>query len=103
MSESKLTAEEAFDTLTGFDEIAIAQHFGRNVGDLGVNDVSMFARALIFVFKRRDGATDDEARNAVLAMPLKECNAFFGEANAEESGKDSPSEEPSGNSLSSVS
>lgn len=103
MTESKLTAEQAFDSLTGFDEFAIAQHFGHNVADLAENNVSMFGRALIFAVKRRDGATDDEARNTALGLSLKECNDFFDEANAEESGKGEQPEEPPGTSLSSVS
>jgi hypothetical protein len=46
---TELTAEEVFDSLTGFDEIAIAQHFGRTVSDLAQSDASMFGRALVFV------------------------------------------------------
>jgi hypothetical protein len=55
MTECSMTAEEVFDSLTGFDEIAIAQQFRHTVADLAQNDVSMFARALVFVAKRRDG------------------------------------------------
>lgn len=111
MSETQQTSEEVFDSLTGFDEIAIAQHFGQTVMDLAAKDQSMFGRALIFVVKRREGANDDDARNAALGLTMKEYVAYFDdanvEANAEELGKDEqpeeqPEEQPA-TSLSSVS
>ena len=103
MSATTQTAEEVFDSLTGFDEIAISQHFGRTVSDLGSQDQSMFGRALVFVVKRREGANDDDARNAALGLTLTDLVGFFAEA-SEESGKDETRPEPQpGTSLSSVS
>jgi hypothetical protein len=88
--------------VTGFDEIAIAQHFGRTISELA-KDESMFARALVFVVKRRDGASDDDARNAALGMALKEITPFFNESSEDEAGKEqAPAEQPE-TSLSSVS
>lgn len=90
-----LTAEEVFDSLTGFDEIAIAHHFGRTVAELAEKDSSMFGRALVFIVNRRDGATDDDARNAALGLTIKEFNkGFFAEPSEAEAGKD-VSPEPS--------
>ena len=104
MSEIDQTAEEVFDSLTGFDEIAIAHHFGSTVADLAENDTSMFGRALVFIVKRREGATDDEARNAALGMTMREYNNdFFAEKSAEEAGKDEQPEPSPETSLSSVS
>lgn len=103
MSTVELTAEQTFDSVTGFDEIAIAQHFGRTVSELAEKDASMFGRALVFVLKRRDGATDDEARTAALEMTFGEFQKFFAEASEEEAGKDEASEPPPAQSLSSVS
>lgn len=100
---TELTIEEVSDSLTGFDEIAIAQHFGRTVTDLAQHDPSMFGRALVFVVERRDGKSDDDARNAALGMTLKEYAAFFPDVSEGESGKDEPSEERPANSLTSVS
>lgn len=100
---SALTAEEVFDSLTGFDEIAITQHFGRTVSELAEKDQSMFGRALVFVVKRREGATDDEARNAALGLAMKDYVAFFPDASVEESGKDEQPEVQPENSLSFVS
>ena len=103
MSEIDQTAEEIFDSLTGFDEIAIAQHFGRTVGEMAEKDQSMFGRSLIFVVKRREGVNDDDARNAALGLTMKEYVAYFADASTEESGKDEGSETPIDSSPSSAS
>lgn len=104
MSEIKQTAEEVFDSVTGFDEIAIAQQFGRTVGELAEKDQSMFGRALVFVVKRRDGASDGDAYQAALGMSVKELtSSFFAEASEEEAGKGEPLAEQPEASLSSVS
>lgn len=103
MSQIKQTAEEVFDSVTGFDEIAIANHFGATVQELAEKDASMFARALIFVVKRRDGLDDNEARNAALGLSMKEFREFFAEASDEEAGKGEEPEQQPGTSLSSVS
>jgi hypothetical protein len=103
MDQAPQTMEDVAQSLTGFDEIAIAQQFGRTVTDLGQNDATMFARALVFIIKRRDGATDEEAKNAALEMSLKDSAAVFATPSEEESGKDEQPEEQPGTSLSSVS
>lgn len=89
------TAEEMMESLTGHDEMAIAQHFGRNVGDLMSKDSLMLARAMVFVAKRRTDLNDDDARNAALDMSFKEVMAFFADPaeESEESGKDEPEPE----------
>jgi hypothetical protein len=104
MSTVAQTAEEVFDSLTGFDELAIAQQFGRTVTDLAEHDPTMFGRALVFVAKRRDGAADADAKNAAFEVPLKQMNeGFFATPDSDESGKDEQPEEQPGTSLSSVS
>lgn len=103
MSQIDQTAEQVFDSVTGFDEIAISQHFGRTVQELAEKDASMFGRSLIFVVKRREGATDDEARNAALGLTFGEFQTFFAEATEEEAGKGEQPEESPATSLSSVS
>lgn len=103
MSQIDQTAEQVFDSVTGFDEIAISTHFGRTVQELAEKDASMFGRALVFVVKRREGLADDEARNAALGLTFGEFQAFFAEPSEEEAGKDEPSEASPASSLSSVS
>lgn len=103
MSTVEQTAEEIFDSVTGFDEIAITQAFGCPVVKLAQEDASMFGRAMVFIAKRREGASDDDARAAALAMTTKEFTEYFAEDSPGESGKDEPPEEPPATSLTSVS
>lgn len=104
MTQIKQTVAEVFDSVTGFEEIAVATHFGRTVEDLGNNDSRMFGRALVFVVKRREGLDDVAAREAALAMPFKELNEdFFAPDSKEEAGKDEQPEEQPEPSLISVS
>lgn len=99
MSQVKQTAEEVRDSVTGHDEMAIAQHFGRTFMDLMENDPLTWGRSLVFVTKRREGLNDDDARNFALDMPFKVINEeYFAEPTADsdeeteevESGKGEP-------------
>lgn len=97
---SKQTPLEVADSVTGFDEMSITQHFGKPLAELQFTDGSMWGRALMFVLKRRDGLNDDDARNAVLNMTIKEVFESFATDSEDdsdgESGKDEPddSEQP---------
>lgn len=107
MSESaKQTTDEILDSLTGHEEMWIAEQFGRSVGEL-IPQPGMYRRALIFVVKRREGVNEDDARNAAMDMRLKDVLEFFPEVGSEaeqESGKDVELDEPKPEpSLSSVS
>lgn len=102
MSTVTQTAEEVLESLTGFDEMAISQHFGRPVGAFA-EDQSMLARVLVFVLKRREGLNDDDARNAVLNLPLREVLAFFPSESAESGKDEQPSVTQPASSLASVS
>lgn len=107
MSDTTLTAEEVLESLTGHDEMAIAQHFGRTVSQFAEgNDQSGVARALIFVLKRREeGVSDDAARNAALDMTLKQVLGYFAddaEVDSEAGKGEPPSEQPPASAPSSV-
>ena len=96
MSQTDQTTDEVLDSLTGHDEMEIATQFGRTIGEL-IPEPGMYRRALIYVLKRRDGAVDDDARNAVLDMAMKDVLDYFaleGSEDAKESGKDEPEPEP---------
>lgn len=114
MSQTNQTTDEILDSLTGHEEMWIADQFSRTIGEL-IPEPGMYRRALIFILKRREGVTDDDARNAVLDMKLKDVLEFFpavtgeGEPDAEvvevveEAGKDeSEPEQPLAPSLTSV-
>jgi hypothetical protein len=112
MSEGKQagqTSTEVFESLTGFEEQAIVEFFGRTIGDLANADESMWHRALIFTVKRREGLADVDAHDAAMTLTLKDNITFFSadEADEEEAGKDEEPEqqpeEPLVSSLSSVS
>ncbi|HET6915737.1 MAG TPA: hypothetical protein VFH56_06560 [Acidimicrobiales bacterium] len=93
----KLNGSDLFESLTGFEEIAIAQRFGRTVLDLASSDQTMFGRALVFAGTRREGATDDDAWQTAMEMPLKQVQELVAEADEDESlesGKAEPELEP---------
>lgn len=91
-----VTADEMFESLNGFDEIAIANAFGAEVTELAEKRPIGFVRALVFVDLRRKGSKDAEARSKALTMTVKEIETYFPEDEEEpmpddpitESGKD---------------
>lgn len=73
---SKPSAEEVMESLTGFDEIAIAQSFGLQVLKLADEQPTMLTRALVFILLRRDeGLRDPDAKQRVMEMSLKQVQA----------------------------
>lgn len=91
MERLKVTSEELFESLTGFDEIAISQQFGSTPTDL---PGTLLARALIFIAQRREGVSDSEAYQSAMSLPTGELTAIFTPEGDEESGKESPAPEP---------
>lgn len=83
MSESVtgIGAEEMTESLTGFEEIAVAKAFGRDISDLpGTQPM----RALVFVWhKRTDGVTDQVAYEKAMNLSLKESMGYFDMADAD--------------------
>lgn len=79
MSDDKPNLSETLDSVTGYDEIAINQAFGRYFG-LIVEDPTMLARAAIFVLQRRDGMKDAEAKKFVMDLPMSRVNVWFSDA-----------------------
>lgn len=81
MSATTMTGEEMFESLTGFDEVAITQHFGAEVGNLAESKPTMFLRAMVFTHLRREGRTDKEAKAESMGLTLKACNDYFADDN----------------------
>lgn len=102
MSQTNQTPDEVLDSLTGHEETWIADQFSKSIGELAFNfvqrsDAGPYWRALIFILKRRDNVNEDDARNAVLAMTLRDVMAYWpsdDSGEAEESGKDESQSEP---------
>lgn len=91
MSTSEMTAEEAFNNLTGYDEIAIAKWFGESPLALSEIKSSGLVRSLVFIEYKRAGMSDKEAHAAALALSMGEITTYYAEDEAdpfeEESGK----------------
>lgn len=81
---STLTAKEYPESLTGFDEIAIAAHFGCEWMELQAKPITLL-RALAFVDHRRGGMSDKDAYAAVMGMSVREVGDYF---------PDDPDQEP---------
>jgi hypothetical protein len=79
MSETTMTGEEMFESLTGFEEVAVSQHFNAEVGNLAESKPTMFLRAMVFTHLVREGRTPKEAKAEVMGMTLKACNGYFAE------------------------
>lgn len=76
-NDERPTLQETLDTITGFDEIAITQAFGRYFAVL-CEDPTMLARAGIFVDKRRRSEMNDaQAKEAAMSMTMGEVNRYF--------------------------
>lgn len=96
MSEVQVTAESVMDSLTGHDEMAIAEYFGRTVAELVSKDPLMLSRAMVFVTKRREAETSDvEARDFAMSLAFKNVLAYFldPDEESEVEGKDEPEPE----------
>lgn len=92
----KFSADEMFESLTGFEEIAIATHFGAEITDLAEKRPLAFVRALVFVDKVRDGSSPLDAKAQAMGLSIKGTSDYFPEAEQDvdetepdtESGKD---------------
>ena len=75
---------EVTNSLNGFDEIAIAAQFGKDVGELGG---TMMYRAALFTVLRRQGVPDRDAFGQVMTMGIGEVTAAFRAEKKDDEGK----------------
>lgn len=99
MSIAKVTASEVFESLTGFDEVAIAKTFGVNPNDYDSDGNSklvgtLLGRALVFVHECREGKNEHDAYTQSMSLSQKELIDYFAPEGDEESGKESTPDEP---------
>lgn len=77
----KKTAQDTFneyiDSLTGYEELEIAEQFGDDFNTLLVSLPSMASRSLVYVTKRRDGLDEKQAKDAAMSMTIKAVTAAF--------------------------
>lgn len=90
--KAQISTEEMVGSLTGYDEIAIANVFGHEFTDLAQNRHSTFLRALVFVHLRREGQDDKAAKKAVMEMPLSEVSDYFADEDVESGEGEKPSD-----------
>lgn len=70
--------EEMFDSLNGFEEIAITTTYGHPVAWLAKNDETQFLRALIMIHHKRTARVGDGAARAYAQnLPLGEVRSYF--------------------------
>jgi hypothetical protein len=81
----KLTIEEAAESITGFEEIAIERQFGSDLTSL---TSTMQARALVFVLLLRQSGDPVAAKNDVMKMTLKAVMGSFNTDEPSEPGND---------------
>ncbi len=92
MSTAGLTVEEMIESLTGFEEIGIAKHFGQEWSDLAEAKPGMFLRSLVFTLHTREGRTAAEAKTQALTLTLGQVNDYF--EDDDEVTHDEPETEP---------
>ena len=76
--QERYSSSEVVQSLTGYDEKAIEQHFGRSVEDLAEHTGAPFLRALLFAVHRHDGMKDPAAYKAAMDLRWDELRARFG-------------------------
>lgn len=80
------SAGEIFQSLNGFDEIAVEKAFGE-ITSLK-NKPMMFLRAMLFIERRREGMKDAEAKQAAMIASVRELTDYFRPEDDFEAGED---------------
>lgn len=74
---TNITANEMVESLTGFEEIAIANQFGAEITELFEKRPMGAVRALVFVDMTRSGLTTPDAKRAALELTIKQVTGYF--------------------------
>jgi len=74
---AQVTASEMLESLTGFEEVAIGQHFGAEALELAEKKPTMLARALAFVHMTREGADAKTAKKRAMELTIKQSSDYF--------------------------
>lgn len=78
MNDTKINAEQVFNTLNGYEEIGIQKAFGTDIGTLATSGQNIqVMRALVFVVARRDGLTHADAEKRAMEIPFAELLEMF--------------------------
>lgn len=74
--EPNQTFDQLFESLTGFEEIAISERFGVSIAKLAEHNETVFMRALVFTDMVRGGMKLGDARNMVMGMRLADVKEW---------------------------
>jgi hypothetical protein len=99
MSTASVTASEVFESMTGYEEIAISEAFGVNPNDYDEEGNSrlvgtLLGRALVFLHERREGKSDAEARDIAMSLTMPSLIDYFLPEGDDEAGKEQAPSEP---------
>lgn len=100
---NKASVLEVADSTTGFEEQEVIGAFAQPLGTLQLADGATWARALVFILKRREGVIDVDAKAAVMAMTIKDVWDTFADESPESGKDEAASEQPPESSLPSAS
>ena len=91
-AERGIGAQEFYESLTGFDEIAVSKAFGAVISAFAEQDPIRFGRALMFVDLRRQGFKDVDAYQRAMNSTNGESTDYFADDPAEINDLDPDSE-----------
>lgn len=75
---SDLTLEEIAESLNGYDELGIEQHFGSHINTLLEGNPTIGIRALIFIdVKRTENLNVQQAKQRAMDLSIKEVTEWF--------------------------
>ncbi len=83
--EDRPLASEVYESLNGYEELAIVKMFGFPVSDYAPDEdtgdkgnMMAMARALAFVCEKRKGLADQAAFKAAMTMTTRQVTDYFG-------------------------
>lgn len=76
-ADREIGPQAMYESLNGFDEIAVAKAFGAVITAFAETDPMKFGRALMFVDLRRQGFKDTDAYKRAMNSTNAETNEYF--------------------------
>jgi hypothetical protein len=85
----KVNADELFESLTGFEEIAVEKAFGKDPSEIANSGKMIkFLRVLAFILAKREGKNDMQAKQYCMSLPVSDLTDLFETVEEEESDED---------------
>lgn len=90
---TELTVHEFVESLTGYEEDSVLQHFGADVLVLLASRPMTCGRSLVYVDRKRAGDDDASAVAHAKSLPMRQVDGYF-TPEPEEMDDDEPETEP---------